>query len=126
MMQIANAQQQAVNQLNGMFSAQGMLGGLCQIGANYGAHLGSGPMQWATPTTAGTADPYLNVAPVTRDSGYAARRAKEYVEQGERLIERIAFWRPFGWLGSWVLERLVERLEYITSEMERWHEMSRA
>jgi len=50
----------------------------------------------------------------------ARSRLKYFVEEGERLYDRIAFWQSFGWLAMPLLRRLSNELEEACTRIEQW------
>jgi hypothetical protein len=47
------------------------------------------------------------------------RTAHDFIENGDRLVGRLSFWRQFGWLASPILKRLSDRLNTISDGLER-------
>lgn len=68
-------------------------------------------------------NPYANA--YRPPASHYENRAKDYAEQAEKLIERIDFWLAFGWLATPIVNRMVEKLEHATSEVDRLLKMAK-
>ena len=81
--------------------------------------LAQGQAPWvAQPVTQGTEwfDAQLNVAP-RKNAWWHRERAEQYAKDGEKLIERIAFWSEVP-LAGWLVSRLADELEAVSGKIE--------
>jgi hypothetical protein len=61
-------------------------------------------------------DAQLNVAP-RKNAWWHRERAEQYAKDGEKLIERIAFWSEVP-LAGWLVSRLADELEAVSGKIE--------
>jgi hypothetical protein len=51
---------------------------------------------------------------------YHRERAKDAAKRGEKLIDRMAFWRAVPIIGARITQKIADRLDCVTDEAERW------
>lgn len=64
------------------------------------------------------------MASQSNPSEYHRKRALKRADEGDKLIERIAFWDELPLVGRIIADRLADELEYVVDDIER--ELERA
>lgn len=61
-----------------------------------------------------------NAAPRMSNSWYHREQAERAAKDGDKVIDRIAFWAEFPIIGAWMVRKLAEKLDRISDDAERW------